>query len=234
MNILAIGSHPDDLECCCFGTLAKYSQRGDKVFVCTISNGNMGHVVHMPEELRAIRLKEAKNAAKLINAEHFCVDSGDFYVDSKDRGQTDKLVEVIREAKPDVIITHNPHDYMQDHIEAGAHAFNASFIATIPHYLQHIDNTTGVTPLYYMDTVAGVGFVPTEYVDITDTIELKLSALACHESQIKWMLEHDRIDFLDFIRTCSKYRGIQCGVPYAEGFRQCMNWPRLTARRCLP
>ena len=89
-------------------------------------------------------------------------------------------------------------------------------------------------PIYYMDNLGGVNFLPTEYVDISDTIELKIQALQCHESQIKWMLEHDHIDFCDFVRTCSKFRGYQCGVAYAEGFRMCMTWPRIPTKRLLP
>jgi LmbE family N-acetylglucosaminyl deacetylase len=49
MNILAVGCHPDDLEIGCSGTLAKYAKQGHKVFMCTIANGNLGHVVYMPE-----------------------------------------------------------------------------------------------------------------------------------------------------------------------------------------
>jgi LmbE family N-acetylglucosaminyl deacetylase len=91
-----------------------------------------------------------------------------------------------------------------------------------------------IVPLYYMDTLAGVNFLPTEYVDISSTIEEKLQALDCHQSQIRWMMEHDKIDFLEFVRTCSRFRGLQCGSLYAEGFRQCMTWPRLTTKRLLP
>ena len=74
-------------------------------------------------------------------------------------------------------------------------------------------------PTFFMDSLAGVDFNPTHYVDITGQIEMKLKALEMHESQIKWMLDHDGIDFVDMIRTCSRYRGYQCGVAYAEGFR---------------
>lgn len=77
-----------------------------------------------------------------------------------------------------------------------------------------------ISPIYYMDTLAGVNFLPAEYVDISEHIEAKLNALNCHQSQIKWMLEHDGIDFLDFVRTVSKFRGLQCGVKYAEEFRR--------------
>ena len=85
-----------------------------------------------------------------------------------------------------------------------------------------------------MDNLAGMRFEPTEYVDITDTIELKLEMLECHESQLKWMRDHDHIDFADFVRTCSRFRGYQCGVAYAEGFTQELVYPKVRPERLLP
>lgn len=58
MNILAIGCHPDDVEIACAGTLARCVKRGDKVIVCHVSSGNLGHVVIPPDELRVIRANE--------------------------------------------------------------------------------------------------------------------------------------------------------------------------------
>lgn len=85
-----------------------------------------------------------------------------------------------------------------------------------------------------MDTLTGINFQPTEYVDITDTIEIKLKALQQHESQIKWMKDHDHIDFEDLVRTCSKQRGYQCGAGYAEGFTPYRGYLRLVTKRLLP
>lgn len=235
MNILAVGCHPDDLEIGCGGTLAKYVKEGHNVYMCHVANGNMGHVVIMPDELAQIRTKEAENAGKKIGAlEVINLDVGDLKVNSYNESVVMDLIEVIRYTKPDVIITHGPDDYMKDHVEVGKMVFDASFSATIPHTETKSPNITATMPIYYMDTLAGVNFLPEEYVDITDTIEIKLDALNCHESQIKWMLEHDKIDFLDFVRTCSKFRGLQCGVKYAEGFRRCPAWGRLTTKRLLP
>lgn len=235
MNVLAIGCHPDDLEIGCGGTLAKYAKLGHNVIMCHVANGNMGHAVIMPEELREIRTKEAEEAGKLIGAaEVINIDVGDLLVNSYDQDTVNKVIDVIRYAKPDIIITHSPDDYMKDHVEVSKMVFDASFSSTIPHWFTTNPLYPKVVPLYYMDTLAGVNFLPTEYVDITDTIEIKINAVNCHQSQVKWMLEHDKIDFLDFVRTVSKFRGLQCGVPYAEGFRRCDTWPRVTTKRHLP
>ena len=64
MKVLAVMCHPDDMELCCGGTLIKYRKMGHEVFVCNVANGNMGHVVIMPDELRKIRLAEAEKSAK--------------------------------------------------------------------------------------------------------------------------------------------------------------------------
>ena len=62
MNVLAIGCHPDDVEVNCAGTLVKCVQRGDKVTVCHVANGNLGHELINEDELREMRALEAKKA----------------------------------------------------------------------------------------------------------------------------------------------------------------------------
>ena len=146
----------------------------------------------------------------------------------------DRIVDVIKAADPDFIITHNPDDYMPDHTATAKLVFDASFTATLPNWPSKTKKAAKLVPIYYMDTLAGVDFQPTHYVDITDQIERKLQALAMHESQIKWMLEHDGIDFVDMVRTCSRYRGYQCGVAYAEGFRPYNVYPRYSTKHLLP
>lgn len=242
MNILAVGCHPDDLEIGCGGTLARYAQEGHRVTMVHVTNGNMGHVEIRPEELREIRLKEAEKGALTLGADGILtLDIGDLVVNANQHGPIERMVAIIRDIQPDVIITHSPDDYMKDHVEVSKLVFDASFSASVPHFAEDEPRTVPdplpsaqITPLYYMDTLAGVNFQPSEYVDITSTIEIKIRALDCHASQVKWMLAHDQIDFLEFVRTVARFRGLQCGAAYAEGFRSCQTWPRLTTRRWLP
>ena len=232
MNVLAIGCHPDDIEISCCGTLAKCVKRGDKVTVCHVANGNMGHEIIKPDELRVMRREEAKKAGSLAGIEVVTIDIGDLRVNGADFSQRDKIAELIIKVQPDFIITHSPTDYMNDHREVSKLVFDASFVASVPQY--NNGGKSAVVPVYYMDNLAGLNFNPTEYVDITDEIDLKIDMLECHESQLKWMRDHDNIDFAEFVRTCSRYRGIQCGVAYAEAFTQEYAWPKVTTKRLLP
>ena len=234
MNILAIGCHPDDIEINCVGTLIKCVKRGDNVTVCHVCNGNMGHEVIMPDELRKIRIEEAKRAGAMAGIKVVTCDIGDLDVYNQSKEQRDLVIDVIREADPDLIITHAPNDYMLDHVAVSKLVFDASFAASVPHYKTKVDKTARVVPLYYMDNLTGVDFIPTEYVDVTEEIDLKLEMLECHESQLKWMRDHDNIDFADMVKTCAKYRGYQCNAAYAEAFTQCLAYPKMQTRRLLP
>ncbi len=232
MNVLAIGCHPDDIEISCCGTLAKCVKRGDKVTVCHVANGNMGHEIIKPDELRVIRREEAKKAGSLAGIDVVTIDIGDLRVNGADFDQRDKIAELIIKVQPDFIITHSPTDYMNDHREVSKLVFDASFVASVPQY--NNGGKSAVVPIYYMDNLAGLNFNPTEYVDITEEIDLKLEMLECHVSQLKWMRDHDNIDFAEFVKTGSRYRGIQCGVQYAEAFTQEYAWPKVTTKRLLP
>ncbi len=235
MRVLAVGCHPDDLEINCYGTLARYSERGDDVFVCNVANGCMGHMVIPPDELKVIRRKEAEKAASLIGAkEYFCLDVNDLEVVSYDKELINKMIDVIRQTKPDVIITQYPNDYQRDHNETSALVFNTSFMASIPHYVTKFPVHPKLVPIYYMEPSSGNSFVPTDYVDISATIEIKLQALSCHESQIKWLADHVGKDVVATARAASMYRGKLSQVKYAEAFVRCDHALKMTTTRLLP
>lgn len=234
MNVLAISCHPDDMEIHCAGTLLKCKKRGDNVTVCHVANGNMGHVVIQPDELGKIRINEAKKSGDIAGFKTVTLNVGDLLVDSASKEQHDKLVAVIREAKPDFIITHAPDDYMSDHVEVSKLVFKASFSASVPHYMPELGEACAVTPIYYMDNSDYVNCEPYEFVDITDEIETKLNMLACHESQLVWLKDHDGIDVLETTRVYSSMRGMQCGVKYAEGYRRLLAGLRAVPKRLLP
>lgn len=113
MNILAVGANPDDVEFLCSGTLALYSQAGHDVSICYLTTGDKGGEFP-PAEMAAIRKKEAQNAAALINAAVYPLDVPDGEVEECLELRR-KIVGIIRQTEPDVIITHYDKDYMSDH-----------------------------------------------------------------------------------------------------------------------
>ncbi len=233
MRILAVGAHPDDLELLCGGTLAKYADKGHTVIMAHLCSGNRGGVNIEPAELAQTRGAEARAAAKLISAKVLGPIAGDLdlYPTEQMRIET---VDLIRQAKPDVIFTHSPNDYMPDHVVTSQLVFDASFTSTVPLYKTRLAAHEAFIPVLYMDTVAGVGFEPSDYVDVSDYIETKKQMFLCHQSQIQWLEGHHKVEPTDMLETVAKFRGFQCGVTYAEAFRKLNVWGRLRAERLLP
>ena len=234
MRVLAVGAHPDDLEILCGGTLARFVQDGHEVVMCHATLGDRGTFEHTSQEIAEIRLHEARRAAELAGATHVTLGFSDGEVHAGNADQRTAVIELVREVRPDLIITHSRGDYMSDHDETSKLVFDCSFHATLPLLQTRRPSYETVTPIYFMDTVMGLGFQPTEYVDVTSTIETKVAMLEAHATQLVWLRDHDGIDIVEQMRAVTRFRGLQCRVQYAEGFAPCLTWLRATARRLLP
>ena len=234
MKVLAVGAHPDDLEILCGGTLARFVQEGHEVVMCHVSRGDRGSFVHSSEEISGIRSEEARRAAEICGAEATTLGQSDGDVNAADPEQRRLMIDLVRETQPELIVTHHPGDYMGDHNETSKLVFDCSFHATLPLLETTKPNYRNVTPIYYMDTLMGLDFQPTEYVDVSAVIDTKTAMLEAHQSQLTWLRDHDGVDVVEQMRTVSRFRGLQCGVAYAEGFVPCLTWLRPTTRRLLP
>jgi len=215
LRVLAVGAHPDDLEILCGGTLAKYAGQGHKVIMVHMLNGDKGHYKLHSEELARIRKKEAEEAGSLIGAEVIGLDLSDGELFSN-LANRKRVMDVIRHARPDVIITHAPDDYCSDHNVTSQLVCEASFYSAAPLFKTAKEAHEKIPPVFFMDSVAGVGFLPTEYVDISETFPTKSAMVSQHRSQVAWLEEHDKINLLEFVETIARFRALQCGVRYAE------------------
>jgi len=234
LRVLGVGAHPDDLEILCGGTLARFIAEGNEVVMCHASRGDRGSFVHTSEELARIRGEEARRAAEICGAEYATLGLSDGEINAADPEQQRLVIDLVRDARPDLIITHYPHDYMGDHNEVSRLVFNCSFHATLPLYETGKPHHSLVTPIHFMETVMGLGFTPSEYVDVTDMIETKVAMLEAHQSQLTWLRDHDGVDIVQQMKTTARFRGQQCGVAYAEGFVSCNTWLRARPYRLLP
>ena len=238
MNILAIGAHPDDIEESCGGTLAKYAKMGHKVFTATATNGNVGSSTLSMEEIAKIRKEEARRAAAHIGAEYICLDYDDeMFFESREARLA--FINLVRYCKADIILTHNPEDYNPDHELTSKIINDIAVMIPVAKIETKAKPYDKIPIIAYFEPVNGLGFVPTEYVDITDVIEIKKAMCYEHQSQISWMQDNykDTMEGKDFFENAliaAKYRGIQCGVEYAEGFRMANDAFRVVPYRVLP
>jgi LmbE family N-acetylglucosaminyl deacetylase len=235
MNVLAVGAHPDDIELCCAGTLARYAQQGHAIVMASFTCGDMGDLNIQPPELGRIRKAEAEAAASMLGARLLWPGITDELV-FPNEAQRRVMIDLLREADPDVIITHSPEDYHPDHRYVSHLVFDSFFQKGLPHIPDQARPACrfNQAQVYYMDHTAGVGFEPSEYVDITDTFDLKRRMLSCHKSQLTTMAQLANADILELIQVQSRFRGFAAGCRYAEGFRRLDAFQRGLTRRILP
>jgi len=235
MNVICIAAHPDDTELLCAGTLARYFKDGHHVTIAIFTDGSIGDAVVRPQELAATREKEARASAAIIGADFIWGGVTDELVvpDLKSRHL---MIDILREADPDIIFTHSPNDYHPDHRYVGQLVFDSFFQKGLP-FMPNQSNPAcrfGKSQLYYMDNICGIGFNPTEYVDTTEVFEIKKEMLCCHKSQFVAMEDLANTDMVAMIEIQSKFRGLAAGCKYAEGFIRVDAYQRGLTRRILP
>lgn len=212
MKILAIGAHPDDIEIYMFGLLLVYLNQGHDVYPLIATDGSLG-TVSINKNLKIIRKKETKNALKKFK--------NPIFINEKDGSLSSsnsiigKLKKNISTISPDLIITHSSSDYHPDH-------------RALSKYVR--ESAGFCCPIIYADTLMGVNFNPNIYIDITQYIEEKLSAIMCHRSQ-------NPEKFVHTTKLLNNFRAGQCNTVvdgYAEAYFFESVFPFSDIRNLLP
>lgn len=142
----------------------------------------------------------------------------------------------MRASGAEVVLTHWPDDlYNPDHTLTGQIANDVAIMTTVPNIVTASPVLKKIPIVYFVDSMAGIGFQPDEYVDITDHIDTKKRMLAAHESQVgDWLQDQYGSNAMEMVEVTSRFRGIQCGVRYAEGFIRAKAYPRNIVGTLLP
>ena len=224
--VLAIHAHPDDIETLGAGTLALLAGLGHQITIVTATAGEGGATESSSEETAQIRQREAAAAAAIIGADYRYAGFGDLAVFNDDASRR-RMTELIRAARPDIVITASPIDYHPDHEAVSALARDACFASSVPNYRTGPAAALAEIPhLYFMDPIGGrtregERIRPDFGVDITGYLETKRRMLMAHQSQVAWVArQHGIADYAGSMVAWAERRGRDFGVRYAEGFRQ--------------
>jgi LmbE family N-acetylglucosaminyl deacetylase len=194
-NILAIGSHPDDIEYGCGGTLTQFIRAGHDIFLYVATEGSFGGE-------SGTRREEMDASAALMGAAGLYWGN---YTDTQiplTQELVAELERIIGEIRPRYIFTHWRDDTHQDHRNLTACTLAAT--RYVPNFL-------------FYEGPTSQNFNPNVYVDISGELDTKLGLLEAHASQMtKTHIEDTTI--LDMARSAATFRGIQARVRYAEGF----------------
>ncbi len=177
------------------------------------------------EEIVAIRKKEAEKGAEIIGASYRNLGVRDGCV-SVDLETTRKVVALIRDVDPEIIITHPAVDYMTDHAHTGQLVLWAAPEAAHPNFAA--PTKASVTKqrayLYHTDPQGLIGpdgqiVRVNTVVNISDVIDQKMKAFGAHESQLDFLEKGDSPS-VEKTRRWAIARGQQVRVGFGEGFCQ--------------
>jgi LmbE family N-acetylglucosaminyl deacetylase len=220
-TVLAIYAHPDDPDVAAGGALAGWSASGATVHVCICADGDKGSADPEADPRRLIetRRAEVEAAGKLLGVTRhhwLCYPDGDIETGAD---LVERLVALVREIRPDTVVAPDPtavffgQHYVnhRDHRAVGWATLDAvAPAAGNPHYFPDAGPPHRVETLYLSGTLE-----PDAWVDISTTIDTKVAAIACHETQVGEAGEWLR----SAVRQRAEDAGRKAGVPFAEGFR---------------
>lgn len=212
-RVLVVAAHPDDEVLGMGGTIALHAGRGDRVRVLVVTDGSSAQYPG-DAETRARKEQEALRAARELGVEDYVhLDLPDMRLDTVAHVDLNRVVEEhVRDLRPAIVYTVQP-DVNRDHRAL----FDSVAVATRPTPGQPVRRLLTYAPTSSTEwTPAPVSwFVPNWFVDVTSTIERKVAAFACYETELR-PYPHPRSERA--IRATASHYGASCGCEYAEPF----------------
>ena len=234
MHVIVIAARPGDAEFSVGGTVAQMVARGDSVTVVSIATGNSAPAGTTPLELGEQRRAESEVAAERLGADLVWVGHSDFAVVS-DAGTRLKLVELLRCRTPRLVLAPAPEGGAPIDVQGAWDLTVAALeMAAAPNVQSDSAALATLPTLAAYDSRWTVGFIPTEYVDISSVVMVKRRALEAHETLADWFQQQWGVGITDAADRVSAYRGLQAGVDFAEGFAVDLSNSRIPTCRFLP
>jgi N-acetylglucosamine malate deacetylase 1 len=215
LDVLAVGAHPDDLEIACGGTLAKLARQGHRVGMIDLTDGEPTPGSSGPE----VRLAEARQAAAVLGVAHRVT------LDLPNRRLFDTfearvaLAREFRRFRPRLVIGLGGKTPMAspDHYQASLIVEAAVFYSRLTKWEEHFGDLPPHIVPRRLDCYLGFQTLsPAErnaiVVDIGDTLETKLAAIACYKSQFPAA----KAGHFDHIRTLAIQQGMAAGFAAGE------------------
>jgi bacillithiol biosynthesis deacetylase BshB1 len=222
LDILAIGSHPDDVELGCSGTLINEVKKGKKVGIVDLTQGELG-----TRGTVQTRYDEAANAAKIMGItvrENLKMRDGFFKNDEEHQMQ---LVRILRKYKPEIVIGNILEDRHPDHGRGGWLTYDACFFSGLRQV-----KTTGDDgqeqekwrPKLLLHYIQDRFYEPDLITDVTEVWEQRMAAIRAYKTQFYDPNSDEpqsylsSPEFIEALTARARLLGKRIGVKYGEGF----------------
>ncbi len=209
---LVFGAHPDDEIIGCGGTLARLAAEGTYTVVVTFTDGGTGYSkLEEANEIVAMRRAESEASAQILGIKELI--NLEFPTQGliNNRETYQKVVQIIRSIRPDVIFCHSNEDKHRDHQTVSALVDEARWKAT--ENAQPDLGEPWYTPHLYFYEIHELFTHPSILIDTTGYHEKKIAALETQKSQLEVLP-----GVISFSQGLSQARGYLAGTQYAEAF----------------
>ena len=188
-RVMLVMAHPDDAEFSAGGTIGKWAQEGKEIYYVLFTRGDKGteDPQMTPGRLAQTREAEQRAAAATLGVKDvFFLGHPDGGVEDTKEGRG-QVVRYIRTLKPDIVITMDPYRrYRQhrDHRMAAIMAMDAVFPYARDRLTYPEHEAEGLESHKTGQVFVSGPEEPDVFMDISDTFDLKIQALRCHQSQV--------------------------------------------------
>ncbi|MFC5401293.1 PIG-L deacetylase family protein [Cohnella soli] len=215
MTILAIGGHVGDMELTAGGALASHALKGDKIVTLALTAGERGVPAGQDVgEYRAQKVREAAQFAELLGGESIVFEIPDGELQDSEEMRY-RVCDVIREVKPNVIITHFKNSMHKDHMTTHRIVNDARFFAGLAAMKRDLPAHFAGTLYYAENWEDAVDYRPYVYVDFSqEAYDLWIKALSLH-----WFVTGSKsFPYMEYYKHLARVRGIEARKQYAETF----------------
>lgn len=227
-GILVVAAHPDDEVLGCGGAIARHTKAGDSVRVVILAQGVTSRpgTIGQDDEIRQLRAAAAE-ANRLLGVGELVLEGlPDNRMDGLNRLDVVQRVETYMQRwQPSIVYTHHPGDVNVDH-QVTHHAVVTACRPQPGHSVETLLFFEVASSTEWQTPGSAPPFQPNWFVDITDTIELKLAALRAYLIEMRnW--PHPRS--IVAVEHLARWRGASVGTEAAEAFCLGRNLRRIGA-----
>jgi bacillithiol biosynthesis deacetylase BshB1 len=220
VDVLAFGTHPDDLEIACGGTLIRLSRKGYNLVAVDLTRGELG--TRGSAEIRARETAAATQRLGLSLRVNLGIPDGNIELSQEN---LTAVIQTIRRYRPRLILAPYREERHYDHVHASQLVSEAAFYSGLAKIDTGQKSFRPFRVLYY---VSRIEFTPSFVVDISGTFEAKMEAIRCYRSQFhqepggSQSFEPETMIStplaLEVFETITRYYGAMIGAKHGEPF----------------
>ncbi|MEA3431182.1 MAG: PIG-L family deacetylase [candidate division WOR-3 bacterium] len=214
LRIVVFGAHIGDAEITCGHVIAKYINAGHRATIVHLTPGEKGNSELPPEEYKNQKIEEAESSAKILGCNLKVLSYRDGELPLNEEVKLE-ICDLIRELKPDIVLTHWKGSFHKDHINTHFNVVEGIFYAALQGIKRKLP-AWGVSNLYFADNWEdAIDFVPNICLDITNTYQTWLEAISKHAL---FRGEIASFPYREYYEALSIVRGARAGFKHAACF----------------